>query len=144
MFADNTDIQAWLESSKITVDDANSQKPNIEAERLIKGQLTGVFEPVVISSWADPASTPELIRSIAGRLAAAYMYYAIYSEESDAISPYAQWLYNGAIAMLTDVRTGALIVTDDSEEPIDVSGAELLSFWPSDNAPKFTMDQEFA
>src|SRR6476646_11110357 len=97
MFASKTDIQSWLMSDKIIVDDANSAKPNLDATRTIKGQLSGVFSSLTISSWADPTSTPEIIRSIAGRLTAAFMYRAIYSEENGEIPSYAQELYNEAI-----------------------------------------------
>jgi len=50
VFASVTDIQAWIQSDKIQVDDANSEKQNIEATRIIKGQLAGFFEPLVIES----------------------------------------------------------------------------------------------
>src|SRR6266849_5172931 len=109
MFASKTDIQAWLRQDKILVDDANSAKPNVEATRTIKGQLSGVFSVITLSSWADPTSTPDQIRSIAGRLAAAFLYREIYSEESAAIPAYAQELYNEAISMLQDIRSGNLV-----------------------------------
>jgi hypothetical protein len=145
MFASKLDIQAWLQSDKITVDDANSNKPNIEAERLIKGQLSGLFAPVTLSSWADPTTTPETIRSIAGRLTAAFMYRTIYSEESDTIPEYAQSLYNEAIGMLQDIKSGSLVVLDDTDTPVDTSGSNILSFWPDNTTlPVFTMDQTFA
>jgi hypothetical protein len=144
MFASNTDIQSWLQNDKISVDDALAGKPNIDAARTIKGQLAGVFSPITISSWADPASTPEVIRGIAGRLAAAFIYRKIYSEETGEIPAYAQELYNEDIGMLVDIKTGNLTVTDNSDEPVDVTGGNLLSFWPNDSTPAFTMDQEFA
>lgn len=144
MFASKTDIQAWLQNDKITVDDANSAKPNIEATRTVKGQLAGIFSPVTISSWATPATTPDIIRGIAGRLAAAYMYRSIYSEEDTSIPEYAQELYNEAISMLQEIRLGSIIVTDATEEPVDTTGSTLLGFWPNDDSPVFTMDQEFA
>lgn len=144
MFASNTDIQSWLQNDKVTVDDTLAGKPNIDATRTIKGQLAGIFSPLTISSWADPASTPEIIRGIAGRLAAAFIYRKIYSEEDTSIPEYAQALYNEAISMLQDIRLGSLIVTDDTEEPVDTTGSTLLGFWPNDDSPVFTMDQEFA
>lgn len=147
MFASLTDIQAWIQSDKIPVDDANSQKANIEATRIIKGQLNGFFAPVVIASWADPTSTPELIRSIAGRLTAAFMHAVIYSEESDReISAYSQWLYTQAMLMLTQILTGDSVVTDGDGNPIDTTGGGLLSFFPDDSAspPMFTVDQVFS
>lgn len=145
MFASNTDIQAWLQNDKISVDDALAGKSNIEAMRTIKGQLAGIFAPVTIASWDSPDHTPSVIRGVAGRLAAAFIYRKIYSEEDNAIPVYAQELYNEAIGMLQDIRLGSLIVTDATEVPVDTTGSTLLSFWPNDTTlPAFTMDQEFA
>lgn len=147
VFASVTDIQAWIQSDKIQVDDANSEKQNIEATRIIKGQLVGFFEPLVIESWADPANTPELVRGIAGRLTAALMHAVIYSEEDDReISAYSQWLYSESMKMLTEIQVGTTIVTDDSGNPVDTTGSGLLSFFPDDTAPapSFTVEQFFA
>src|SRR5436305_6653619 len=110
MFASKTDIQAWLRSDRIIIDDANSQKPNVEANGIIVGRLAGFFSQLVITSWADPDTTPELIRGIAGRLAAAFLYQSYYSEESTDVLAYAQWLYNNAVLMLDQIIAGDLIV----------------------------------
>lgn len=146
MFASRTDIQSWLRPDKFQVDDANSEKSNIDATRIIKGQLAGFFAPIVIASWADPANTPGLIRGIAGRLTAAFMHAGVYSEESDReISAYSQWLYDGAMALLAQIIAGTLTVTDDDGNPIDTTGGGLLSFFPDDTTvPQFTMDKYFA
>lgn len=145
MFASKTDIQAWLQSDKILVNDANSQKPNIEATRIVKGQLAGMFSPLVIPAWADPNSTPELVRSVTGRLAAAFLHASIYSEESDReISQYSQWLYNGAMATLAQILIGTSTVIDDSGNPIDTTGAGILDFFPNDDSPIFTIAKYFA
>lgn len=142
MFASKTDIQTWLRPDKLLVDDANSQKPNIEARRIIVGQLSGYFSQITISSWADPEHTPEVIRSIAGRLAAAFLYQSYYAEEGDSVREYAQWLYNNSIQMLMDIKAGEIVVTDDGGVIVDVSGSDLLGFLPTE--PEFTMDKEFA
>lgn len=146
LFASKTDIQTWVQSDKILVDDTNSQKANIEATRIVKGQLAGFFSPIVISSWADPASTPELVRGVTGRLAAAFMYASIYSEEAGGdVSDYAQWLYNGAMALLIQITSGQLTVTDEDNNPVDTQGSGLLSFFPDDTTtPAFTMGDFFA
>jgi hypothetical protein len=147
VFASVTDIQSWIQSDKIQVDDANSDKQNIEATRIIKGQLVGFFEPLVMESWVDPDNTPELIRGIAGRLTAAFMHAVIYAEESDrTISAYSQWLYTEALGMITQIEAGTLIVVDDNGIPIDTTGSGLLTFFPDDSAtaPAFTVDQFFA
>jgi hypothetical protein len=144
MFASLTDIQAWLANDKVIVNDANSQKPNIEAMRIVKSQLSGVFSVTTLASWADPNTTPSLIRSIAGRLTAAYIYRERYSEETGEIPAYAQELYNEAISMLGDIKQGNIVVLDDSDNPLDAEGGLVLGFWPNDSAPVFTMAQEFS
>jgi len=144
MLASREDIQAWLRQDIVPVNDANSQKPNLEALRDIRGQLVGTFAVTVLNSWDSPDNTPEQIRSIAGRLAAAYMYRMFYSERGDEVPPYAQELYNEAIAKIAQIQTGAITVVDDTGTPIDITGANLLSFWPNDSSPSFTMDKEFA
>jgi hypothetical protein len=142
MFADKTDIQAWIRNDVILVDDANSQKPNVEARRTIIGQLSGFISSIVLQSWADPDTTPEIIRSIAGRLAAAFLYRALRDSEQDTDSAYAQWLYNNAIADLAAIKTGEIVIVDDNDDPIDVEGTDILGWLSSD--PQFTIDQTFS
>lgn len=146
MFASKTDIQAWIQSDKITIDDANSEKPNIEATRIVKGALVGMFTPIVVASWADPDTTPELVRGVTGRLAAAFIHAGVYSEESDReISAYSQWLYDGAMALIAQILAGTEIVVDAGGDPINTTGEGLLSFFPDDTTtPQFTMDKFFA
>ena len=141
MFADKTDIQTWIRNDVVRVDDANSQKPNVEARRTIIGQLSGYFSSIVLQSWADPSSTPDTIRSIAGRLAAAFLYRTLRDSEQDVISEYAQELYNEAIGDLQKIKIGDIIVVDDTSTPIDITGTDLVGFIASD--PVFTMDQTF-
>lgn len=146
MFASKEDIQVWLRDDTISVDDANSAKPNLEAWRLIKGQLSGVFSVAVIQSWVDPANTPSQIRSIAGRLAAAFLYRTLLSIEYDReVAAYAKTILDEAMALIAQIEAGSLIVVDDTDTPIDTTGQGLLSFWPTnETAPKFSMDQEFS
>lgn len=142
MFASNSDIQSWLGEDKIEVTDGLSRKAKVDADRLIRGQLAGVFTLVTLSSWATPDDTPELIRGISGRLSAAFIYRELYSEETTTIPQYAQELYNEAIQMLLDIKTGNLVVIGVDESTEVPSSAGMLSFWPT--APVFTMDQTFS
>lgn len=145
-YASNSDIEAWfsVNGDKIDINDANSSKAKIEADRLIRGMLAGVFTALTMSGWTTPETTPEQIRGISGRLCAAYIYRGIYSEEQEAVPEYAQTLYNEAIAMLNDIKTGNLVVVDPGVNPVE-GNTGILSFWPDDTTtPKFTMDQEFA
>jgi len=147
LLASNEDINTWLPADKLEANLANTAKEQIDAQRLIRGQLAGVFTPVIIAGWADPDTTPDLIRGVAGRLIAAFLYRKVYSEDSTDIPEYAQTLYNEAIGTLTGIRAGNIIVTDSSGNPIGDNQLDMSSsdFWPNDTTagPYFTMDQSF-
>ncbi len=148
ILADLNDINGWLPDDKLIADDVDTAEFQVEARRIIKGQLSGVFTPAILFSWATPATTPDVIRGIAGRLIAAYYYRKRYSEDDPDIPAYAQRLYDEAIMMLTEIRMGTLIVLGPDDVPIADSGLSMstLDFWPNDSTegPYFTMDQEFA
>lgn len=145
MFASISDIQTWPREDRIDVNAVNSEKPAIEADRLIRAQLAGVFTPVVVATWVDPSTTPELIRSISGRLAAAYLIRNLYSEEGNAVPEYATELYVEGVGMLAAIRSGNLTVVDGAGVPITEATSDI-SFWPNDttDGPYFTMNQQFA
>jgi len=145
-YASNQDVQSWLGQDKIDVTDQNASKVKIDADRLIRGYLTGVFTPVTIAGWTTPDNTPEMIRGIAGRLSAAFLYRSIYSEEQEAIPEYAQELYNEAIALLEAIKTGNIVVIDPiTGGPVDSSAGGQLEFFPDGTTvPVFTMDQVFS
>lgn len=148
ILADLNDIGAWLTEDKLEVDEPTTSPFQVEAQRIVRAQLTGVFQPTTIVSWNEPANTPGLIRGIAGRLIAAYLYREAYSEDDTSIPEYAQKLYDEAVGMLLDIRTGALVVTDDTGEPIEENTLNMnaTDFYPNDDAPGpyFSMSQEFA
>src|SRR5215469_12649521 len=145
LLASLNDVNGWLTSDKLEATPANSAQPQIEAWRLIRGQLASSFTPVTLASWVDPNSTPDLIRSIAGRLIAAYIYRSTYAAESDTTIPaYAQELYNEAVSMLADIRSGNLTVVDVSGNPITGgTGFANTDFLPNNTTtpPYFIMDQ---
>lgn len=131
------DINGQLPDHARFVQDNEDAQLQIDAVRLIRGQLTTVFTPAIIVGWDSPENTPQLIRGIAARLIAARYYAEKMAGETDSQPDYPQVLYNEAISMLTQIRTGELIVTDDSGEPI---GTNLLAensadFWPNDSTP---------
>jgi len=145
MYASLDDISAWLRDDQVRVTDANSKQPNIDAGRIIRARLSGVFAPAVLTSWADPDSTPELIRSIAGRLAAAYLYRSLFSAETDQVNLYAQQLWNEAMGILDDIRIGNTIVLDGSGNPVDTTGSNLISFFPDNStSPLFSVGDVFS
>jgi hypothetical protein len=146
MYASLSDIQGWIRDDVIPVNDANSKQPNIDAGRIIRARLAGVFAPVVLNTWDEPANTPEMIRGIAGRLAAAYVYRKYLSTESnDELSAYAQQLWNEAMMDLDNIRSGNTTVVDENNEPVDSTGANLLSFFPNNTTqPLFSVSDSFS
>lgn len=148
LLASNEDINGFLPDDKLEATDANSSAFQVDAVQLIRGQLASSFTPTVLASWADPTSTPQLIRQIAARLIAAQIYKKAYSEERSQIPEYAQDLYNQAIEMLREIRAGNLIVLDTSGNPIATDslalGSDDLGVNNSTDGPFFTMTQKFA
>jgi hypothetical protein len=134
-------------SNPVLEDDVNLYE--VDVARFIRAMLAGVFTAVQLASWDSPADTPELIRSIAGRLVAAKLYAVRYAEDAD-MSGYAQSLYNQALGRLKDIRSGEIVVLDLNDVPIPTVSTHMsldsADFWPNDSAPPpvFTMDKNFA
>lgn len=133
------DINVHLPDDKLQVVDAIDPAFERDAERIIKGYLSGVYTPVILASWSDPDSTPGLIRAIAGRLIAAFYYRQRYSEDSLDDPQYAQLKYNEAMSLIAELRAGTISL---EEIPTD-SGTNLM-YWPDETTfgPVFTMDME--
>ena len=141
------DINVHLPTDKIEVLDAVDDKVQLDAERIIKGHLAGVYAPLTLAAWSDPDTTPAIIRAIAGRFIAAHEYAKRYSEDIPDISEYAQSLYDNALSLLTQIKTGAIVIPEDeSGETVDV-GSRLTreDFWPNDDAPEpfFAVESQF-
>ena len=148
LYATLDDINAHLpvEQGKAQISDGEDDLLQIDAYRLIRGRLSGTFDLTVINAWVNPATTPEQIRSIAGKIIAAKWYALLVAEDEADGSLFAQTLYNEAIAELNDIRNGTLTV-------IGVDGAELensalieSSFWPNDTSPppSFSVEETWA
>lgn len=148
LLASLSDIQKWLPADKLKVGQGDTDEEQIEAYRLIRAQLSGVFPVVTLASWVSPSTTPDIINSIAGRLIAAYIYRKAYSEDIADVPQYAQTLYDEARDMLIEIRSGNIDVLDDDGNPIsgDTSVMSSDDFYPNDSAPGpyFTMEQEWA
>ena len=141
------DVRRWISEDKLPVDTADIASFQIEVERTIKAMLSGIFTPAQLQVWADSATTPDLIQSIAGKLIAAYVYREAYSEDQASIPEYAQELYQEAVNQLTGIRSGALTVLDENYVPVtSTEPLTSLDMYPNDAAegPKFTMDRRFA
>lgn len=140
------DVNSFLPTDKIEATEGNEETDRalLDSERLIRGHLAGVFSPTELASWADPATTPELIRAIAGRLTAAFFYRLRYSEDTFQVPEYAQTLYQEAMDLLMQIKTGDVELEEVTEgTQIQVPGSSF--FWPNDTTspPKFTMDAEY-
>lgn len=135
------DINAHLPIN-VQINDAVDDSLQVDASRLIFGQLVNVFTGAVLTSWSSPGATPPQIRSIAGRLIAS-KYYAklVAGQVPDELPPYSVSLYNEAVGLLADIRSGNLIVVDNSGNPIiDVDTDTSGDMYPNDSiAPAFTM-----
>jgi hypothetical protein len=140
MLASLDDVKTFLPRDKFTPRDGDPDVNlfQIDVERSIKGYLSSVFSSATLAAWADPNSTPAYIRACAGRLIAAYYYSKKLSEDlPDWDRTYPQRLYNEAIQMLNDVRTGQVILTEVTEPP--ATGFDEDFFFPRANdVPSFT------
>lgn len=146
ILADLDDINTHLPEDKISGDDDNTDKLQIDAARFVRAMLAGFVPITTLALWTTPADTPEIIRGIAGKMIAAKYYSIRYAEDSD-ISDYAQALYNEAVASINMIRNGELVIIGTDGEELTTVGTSLESddFWPNNTAspPKFTMDQTF-
>lgn len=139
------DINTHLPSDKFKATDGNPEITlfQIDVETVIKGYLSSVFTQAALLLWASPATTPKYIRSVAGRLIAAFYYAKKVSEDlPDWDRTYPQRLYDEAMKMLEDVRTGDVILVEVGEEV--GTAFDDSFFWPrKDSVPKFTMDMRW-
>jgi hypothetical protein len=143
LLASTEDIQTWLDPVNLRVTDGSTDQFQVEAHNIVKSQLASTYAPTLLYGWASPATTPKLIRGIAGRLVAAYVIRKVYARERAGEGPaYANFIYNEAIKMLTDLRTGAAVLLADDGTVISEQDNTLTSFYPNDTAPGpyFTMD----
>ena len=148
LYATIEDINAHLPPGKAEIEDAEDDLLQVDAYRFIRSKLVGTFATTTLALWLDPTTTPDVIRAIAGRLIAAKWYMEIYAEDSDEDAEYAQRIYDEAMMMIQGILDGNIVVIDPgTDEPYPEVNTGMLveaSFWPNDDAPKFTMDMEFA
>lgn len=142
------DVNGFL-PDMVELSDGQDTQFQVDANRLVKSQLAGVYTPAILTGWDAPANTPGTIRSIAGRLVAARYYAIQFSQEATNVPAFAQNLYNEAIAMLVGIRNGSVVVTDDSNNPISTgSNLELtladVTPTTASGSPLFTLTNEFA
>lgn len=147
-YATDEDVNEFLNEEVIKVATGDFDVENNEAARVIRAYLFASHIPAtVIDTWVDPATTPEIIRSIAGRMIASQVFGRAYSGNAEETSPYATQLYGEAMAMLNGIITGTLTITEIG----DIAATGHISedyFYPNDSAdvldaPKFRMRDAF-
>jgi hypothetical protein len=135
-----SDINVHLPEDKLEVVPAQYSDVQLDAERVVRGYLSGYIDPVVLAGWSNPTVTPEIIRAVVGRLCAAFWYRKRYSEDSLVDPQFALIKYNEAISMLQMIQAGTLKV----DSIVVTSGIDLenVDYWPNDTTPGpyFTMD----
>ena len=143
---DDTNAHLPVEQGKAQIMDGQDDLLQIDAYRLIRGRLSGTFDLSVINTWVSPATTPEQIRQIAGKIIAAKWYALLVAEDEPDGSTFAQNLYNEAIAALNDIRNGTLTVIGVDGEELENSALIESSFWPNDTSPgpSFTIEENWA
>src|SRR5687768_5769838 len=119
------DIQVHLPVDRLKLEDVPDSVTDaiLDAERVIKGRLSGVFAPTTLAGWTTPETTPNYIRAIAGRLAAALLYRVRWKGVSVGDPEAAQQTYLEGTDMLELVAAGA-VTLPEIEETIN-TGARL-------------------
>lgn len=134
---DDADVQIHLPVDTLKIEQIPDDKAEAfeDAERIIRGYLAGVVDSAIMDTWDEPDDTPETIRAIAGRLAAAKIYRLRFGQSSMTDPEYAQQLYNEAMQMLNDIISGAIELPD-----VDIPGDfDNTWFFPNDtDIPVFT------
>lgn len=129
------DINVHLPQDKLVADSANTSKEQLDAQRIIFSKLSNTYTPALLATWATPATTPETIRAIGGRLVAALVYSRAFAAEVDGIPEYAQNLYDEALMMLQQIVNGDITLPGLSETPTSTGQFNADNFYPNADAP---------
>lgn len=153
-----TQVQTWLESTKLTVASIDA---GLEAQvaNEVLGRLTQTYSQFV-SNWVDATSTPVVVQQVMAMMYAGWFYDRAYSEViSDGRSAsYGATLKNWALSLLTDIIRGSVSITEIEPNqpavapafyPNDVSSTSLAVLVNTDcddqslGPAKFTVDKVF-
>ncbi len=142
-FVDDADVQVHLPYDKLKVEEIPDDRAKVylDSERIVRGYLAGVVDTAVLATWTEPQFTPETIRAITGRFAAALIYRTRYSENRTGDPEYAQNKYKEAMDLLMGVIAGTIPI-----DAVDIgTNFDNLWFWPNDTTdpPKFTMADRY-
>lgn len=113
-----SDAQTWLDNTKVTISDGDDTLEQNAAEQIVRAYLANVVDATTMATWniATPTSVPGIVRQIGGQLAASFRLQKLYSEGSVSrgVMPYAQELYNRAMATINDIVVGKAMLYDVS------------------------------
>lgn len=145
MYASLDDVNRYLPTDKLEMSSPELALFGLDADRIIRGYMAGIFAPTTIALWTSPETTPELLRSIAGRLIAALWYKERYSEDSLEVPAYAQDLYNEAIAIINGIVSGSIILSDVVEVASTGERFTTDDFFPNaaEGNPMFSVNDHF-
>lgn len=144
-FASLEDINPHLPDTTLQITEQDDEPYQIDAERIIRGYLSNVYTSQTLASWTTPNQTPGLIRSVAGRLIAAWFYAAKISGEIPDWNDYSDQKYKEAIDLLERIQSGDLILVEVTDEVTTGDAITSADFWPNDlEGSMFKIEQEFA
>lgn len=142
----DADIQVHLPADKfnVSVEDYPDDllKVKLDVERVVKGRLSGTFTPLTLAGWSDPDATPETLRAVGGRLAAALLYSLRLAEDYPDEALYARRKYREGLDMLEMIVEGAMVLTD-VDEVVNTGRRLTQNNFVALPEPKFAMDKEF-
>jgi hypothetical protein len=140
------DVNANLDGHVVEADAENSKLIQVSVARVIKAYLSGAVPATTTVVWVSPETTPDIIRSIAGMLIAAQVYYNEISKASTNVetTSYAQVLYNRAIGLLDKIISGEIASLGGSEAPPpSIYTLTTDDFFPVDSTDRaFTLSME--
>ncbi len=118
-------IQAWLQSTKLTIDVVDVDKDSV-ATNLVFGRVGTLYDT---STWTDASNTPALIQTIMCMLLAAWTYRVSYAEVVEVDNPFATWLETLAEQTIQAILTGSIEVVGATPRASDITSATA---WPND------------
>lgn len=121
-----TEAQGWLESTKLTLSELDSELETSVASQIL-GQLAAGFD---VSTWASPTTTPTLVRKILAMYYASWVYDKSYSEDPDG-AQYSLRLRARADALIAGILGGSIVLTDLTDPGQDQQLGQP-AFYPTD------------
>jgi hypothetical protein len=144
----NSEIQAWLEPTKLILSAPNQEMlAHLEEEVLVR--LTSVY---AVTPWVDHLTTPKIVRTIISKKYASWHIDKVYSENQEGGSDYAARLDANAESVLIGLIDGVTEIpgvaptnpSSPSFYPTDASSAqEPTADDPSLGPARFSLGKVF-